>query len=60
MLNHLTEKGYHIFDSELTLIPQTYNQLSEVDEEKMQSLIEMLEDIDDVQDIHHNLEGSDD
>lgn len=60
VLNHLTEKGYHIFDSELTLIPQTYNQLSEVDEEKMQSLIEMLEDIDDVQDIHHNLEGSDD
>lgn len=56
VVNHLTEKGYPIVDSELTLFPQTYNRLPEEDEEKMQSLIEALEDIDDVQDIHHNLE----
>lgn len=59
VVNHLSESGYHIEESEVTLIPQNYNSLSEEDAEKMQTLIETLEDNEDVQDIHHNLEETD-
>ncbi|KPH77098.1 MULTISPECIES: YebC/PmpR family DNA-binding transcriptional regulator [Bacillaceae] len=59
VVNQLSESGYHIEDSEVTLIPQTYNSVSEEDAEKMQTLIETLEDNEDVQDIHHNLEETD-
>lgn len=58
-VNQLSESGYHIEDSEVTLIPQTYNSVSEEDAEKMQTLIETLENNEDVQDIHHNLEETD-
>ncbi|WP_404453219.1 YebC/PmpR family DNA-binding transcriptional regulator [Virgibacillus necropolis] len=56
--NHLNELDYTISDSEVTLIPQTYSSLPEDDEQKMLNLIDMLEDNEDVQDIHHNLELS--
>ncbi|MGJ9457086.1 YebC/PmpR family DNA-binding transcriptional regulator [Oceanobacillus sp. CF4.6] len=56
VVNHLTENGYEIADGEVTLIPQNYNQLSKEDEEKMMNLIDSLEENEDVQDIHHNLE----
>src|SRR5699024_850003 len=56
--NHLKSHGYELDDAEVTLIPQTYTSLSEKDEEKMLNLIEMLEDEEDVQDIHHNLKQS--
>ncbi|AVQ99504.1 YebC/PmpR family DNA-binding transcriptional regulator [Oceanobacillus sp. M65] len=55
---HLTENGYEIADSEVTLFPQTYSALNETDESKMLTLIETLEENEDVQDIHHNLEES--
>ncbi|WP_042223345.1 YebC/PmpR family DNA-binding transcriptional regulator [Oceanobacillus manasiensis] len=58
VLEHLTEKAYEIADSEVTLIPQTYSAVNENDESKMLSLIETLEESEDVQDIHHNLEES--
>ncbi|MFC4022657.1 YebC/PmpR family DNA-binding transcriptional regulator [Oceanobacillus longus] len=58
VVNHLTESGYEIADGEVTLIPQNYNQLSKEDEEKMMNLIDSLEENEDVQDIHHNLEES--
>lgn len=53
---HLTENGYVIADGEVTLIPQNYNQVSGEDEEKMMNLIDTLEESEDVQDIHHNME----
>lgn len=56
VLDHMLENGYEIEDSEVTFIPQTYNSLDEKDESKMLHLIDMLEDSEDVQDIHHNLE----
>lgn len=56
---HLTESSYSIADGEITLIPQNYSKLSEEDENKMLNLIEMLENEEDVQDIHHNLEVTD-
>ncbi len=43
-------------DAEVTMIPQTTTALSEEDTKKMERLIEMLEENDDVQDIHHNAE----
>ncbi|WP_085991796.1 YebC/PmpR family DNA-binding transcriptional regulator [Oceanobacillus senegalensis] len=59
VVNQLTEAGYNVEDSEVTLIPQNYNSVSDEDAEKMQTLIETLEDNEDIQDIHHNLEESD-
>src|SRR5699024_6610556 len=52
----LKDKGYEIESSEITLVPQTYIKASEDDQEKMEHLIEMLEDSVDVQYIHHYIE----
>lgn len=52
----LVEAGYPIEQAEITLIPQNYTQIEKEAEEQMLHLIEMLEDSDDVQDIHHNME----
>lgn len=55
VINHLKTEGYEIESSEITLVPQTYTEVSETDNEKMVNLIEMLEESEDVQDIHHNM-----
>ena len=53
----LEQKGYDKFViSEVTLIPDNYIALDEEAKEKVLSLIEDLEDIDDVQNVYHNLE----
>lgn len=52
----LANEGFEFDTAELTLIPTTYTQLSEDDQAKMERLIERLEDLDDVQDVHHNAE----
>jgi YebC/PmpR family DNA-binding regulatory protein len=52
---YLTDK-YTIADSEITMIPQNYNQVSEDDVKKLENMIDSLEENEDVQDIHHNLE----
>lgn len=52
---HLKKQGYELEDAEVTLIPQTYTSLPKDDEEKMERLIDMLEDEEDIQDVHHNL-----
>lgn len=54
--DHLIDKGYDLEESEITLIPQTYTQLPEDQQEQMEQLVSMLEDSEDVQDVHHNLE----
>lgn len=59
VISHLENEKYEIESSEITLVPQTYAQISEEDREKMNHLIEMLEDSEDVQDIHHNMEEID-
>ncbi len=57
----LEEKGYKIESAELDRIPQTYITLeTEEDIKNMNLLIEHLEDNDDVQEIYHNWENSDD
>lgn len=60
VLAYFTEKEFDILDNEITLIPQNYAPLPEEDEEKLQNLIEALEESEDVQDVHHNLEESND
>ena|SRR5690625_4429589 len=55
---YLTENNYSIADSEVTMIPQNYNQVSEADEEKLENMIDALEENEDVQDVHHNLEAT--
>ena len=53
----LDSLGYNKFlVSEVTFIPDNYLSLSEEATEKALSLIEALEDIDDVQAVYHNLE----
>lgn len=53
----LTEKGYnHYIMSEVTFIPNNYIELEEETKEKALSLIEQLEDLDDVQNVYHNLD----
>ena len=57
----LEEKGYSFLSAEVQYIPQT---MSAIDDEemvtKMEKLIDMLEDNDDVQDIWHNWDMPDD
>lgn len=53
----LEESGYTFETAELTMIPQTYSFLEEGEARKMISLVEVLEDNEDIQDIYHNLDA---
>lgn len=55
----LQEKGYEFETAELTMIPETTVAAGKEDAKSMLDLIDMLEDYDDVQDVHHNLEFDD-
>ncbi|PWA10728.1 YebC/PmpR family DNA-binding transcriptional regulator [Pueribacillus theae] len=52
----LEAEGIQFVTSEVTMIPQTTTTPSEEDAMKMQKLIDMLEDYDDVQDVYHNMD----
>ena len=53
----LEEKGYNSFlVSEVTIIPNNYISLDEEMTEKVNNLIDALNDLDDVQSVYHNLE----
>lgn len=53
----IEKNGYDKFiTSEVTFIPDNYIKLNEEEEEKVLSLIESLEEIEDVQNVYHNLE----
>lgn len=57
----LEEKGYTIMTAELDKIPQNYVTLDDEDAiKKMNLLLEHLDDNDDVQEVYHNWENSDD
>ncbi|MEG2143861.1 MAG: YebC/PmpR family DNA-binding transcriptional regulator [Oscillospiraceae bacterium] len=51
-----TEKGYTFEVAEVSYIPATYVSLDEEATEKMQKLLDLLEDNDDVQEVYHNWE----
>lgn len=50
--NNITE----FIMNETRYIPQNYISLNDEDKEKIYNLIETLEDLDDVQDVYHNME----
>lgn len=57
VLEQLNNIGYNEFIlSEITFVPDNYMSLDEESSDKFLSLIEALEDIEDVQNIYHNLE----
>lgn len=58
-VSYFTDKEYEIAESELTLIPQNYTPVPEEEKENFQQLIDMLEESEDVQEVHHNLEEAD-
>ena len=53
----LENNGLEFLEAEVQMVPATYIQLSEQDEEKMQRLLDMLEDLDDVMNVYHNWEN---
>ncbi|MFD1362938.1 YebC/PmpR family DNA-binding transcriptional regulator [Lentibacillus salinarum] len=55
--DHLQEH-YKLAEADVTFFPQTYSTPSEDDKQKMLNLIDMLEDNEDTQDVHHNMEIS--
>ncbi|GAB6088138.1 YebC/PmpR family DNA-binding transcriptional regulator [Alkaliphilus crotonatoxidans] len=50
----LQKEGYTFFAADVVYIPQTEATLEGEDVKKMKKLIDMLEDNDDVQEVHHN------
>ncbi len=57
----LEEKGYSFVSAEVQYIPQTMTSIDDLEaREKMEKLIDMLEENDDVQDIWHNYEMPED
>ncbi len=53
----LENNGLEFLEAEVQMVPATYIQLSEQDGEKMQRLLDMLEDLDDVMNVYHNWEN---
>lgn len=56
---NLEKQGYEFMSAEITMIPENYTSLSMEDSEKVQRLIDKLEEDDDVQDVYHNAEFPD-
>lgn len=52
----LEQAGYSFASAEIEMIPQNYVSLNEEQKEQVMSLIEKLEDHDDVQNVYHNLD----
>ena len=57
----IKSKGYEIENSQIMYLPKMTNTVSDPDKKKLlESLIETLEDNDDVQDVYHNWENDED
>ena len=52
----LEDAGLEFIEAEVQMVPTTYVSLNEADGEKMQRLIDNLEDLDDVMNVYHNWE----
>lgn len=51
----LAKKGYNIISADTELVPDTYVDLSADQAPKFQRMIDALEDLDDVQEVYHNV-----
>ena len=57
MLQQLEQKGYQFVEAEVDRVPSTYARIEDEEQvSKMEKLLEMLEDNDDVQNVYHNWE----
>ncbi|MCI9177472.1 MAG: YebC/PmpR family DNA-binding transcriptional regulator [Clostridia bacterium] len=52
----LEAQGLEFLEAEVQMVPATYISLEEADGAKMQRLLDMLEDLDDVMNVYHNWE----
>ncbi|MBZ5214303.1 YebC/PmpR family DNA-binding transcriptional regulator [Bacillus paralicheniformis] len=52
---NLEERGYETATAEMTMVPQTYAEVDETLQEKVEKLIDVLEDDDDVQEVYTNV-----
>lgn len=60
VLDSLTEQGYEFLSAQVEMVPVTYTALTDPDARiKMQKLLDMLEENDDVQNVWHNWENAD-
>ena len=50
----MSAKGYEFASAQIEMVPQNYVKLSEEDAEKMQNMLDVFEDDDDVQNVWHN------
>ncbi|MPW27056.1 YebC/PmpR family DNA-binding transcriptional regulator [Alkalibaculum sp. M08DMB] len=50
----LEKENIKIASAELAMIPNTYTELSEQDEKKMQKMLDMFDDNEDIQEVYHN------
>ena len=57
---YLEEKGMNFFSAEVTMVPQNKITLEGEDLAKFERLVDALEDLDDVQDVYHNVDLPDD
>lgn len=56
---YLEEKGLNFFEAQIEMVPQNKVSLSGDDLAKFQKLIDALEDLDDVQNVYHNVDMPD-
>lgn len=57
----LEAKGYTFLEAEIQKVPSTYTKIDDAElRDKMQRLLDMLEDNDDVQQVFHNWEAPED
>lgn len=57
----LEKKGYEFVSAELEMVPDTYTAIADPDiQEKMQKMLDLLEDSDDVQNVWHNWDEPED
>ncbi|WP_277673701.1 YebC/PmpR family DNA-binding transcriptional regulator [Piscibacillus halophilus] len=50
------QDSYPLEVAELSMFPDTYSSLDDDQQSKMEKMIDMLEDLDDVQEVHHNMQ----
>jgi YebC/PmpR family DNA-binding regulatory protein len=50
----LSAEGYTFASAEVAMIPTTWTKLTEDDEKKMQKMLDMFDDNDDIQEVYHN------
>ena len=53
---YLEGKGLNFFEAEIDMVPQNKITLSDEDRAKFVKLVDALEDLDDVQDVYHNVD----